>query len=235
MGEGESIVKQQRGLPVRFVQILTDMNASDTVLQRAASRDCGDCTYCCTWMGVEPLAKRAGTPCPHLSGLIVDFEKKEHRTRGGCAIYAQQEQPSDCRNFYCTWRLGYGRKHSRPDRARLVAQVAQTPNPDAKGLMWTRIEAYIEPDMYRAQHGQTLGAVEMVTELAQAGWVVRVFLAEGLNDPPLQLLNDDVIGVVMKRGHPEEKDAMEWCHSRGRRLILVDEIKKEKPCDGETS
>ena len=56
-------------------------------------RTCGDCTACCSRLPIPagivgPVAKPAGTPCPHLCS-------------GGCAIYALR--PQICADFRCAW------------------------------------------------------------------------------------------------------------------------------------
>lgn len=52
---------------------------------------CGDCTACCTVIGVEELGKGNFCQCPHL-------------TESGCSIY--EKRPTSCRAYACVWRLG---------------------------------------------------------------------------------------------------------------------------------
>lgn len=50
---------------------------------------CGECTVCCTVMGIEELRKPPGVPCKHLE------------PGKGCSIYGFR--PQECRDFECLW------------------------------------------------------------------------------------------------------------------------------------
>lgn len=69
---------------------------------------CGDCTCCCTIMGVSTLEKPQYMKCYH--------EQK------GCAVYEQR--PEDCREYSCLWLLGMiGDERHRPDKIGLIFDV----------------------------------------------------------------------------------------------------------------
>jgi Fe-S-cluster containining protein len=56
-----------------------------------SSRECGDCTACCTVLEQVELRKPMRCAC-------------EHIVRAGCRIYA--ERPAGCREFNCLWLRG---------------------------------------------------------------------------------------------------------------------------------
>ena len=74
-------------------------------LQIVKPRSCGDCTACCTTMGVPELSKAHNSPC-------------EHNTGTGCGIY--DTRPQSCRAFECLWLQGHGLPEQRPDRLGLT-------------------------------------------------------------------------------------------------------------------
>lgn len=73
---------------------------------------CGDCTACCTSVGVEEINKPPAVACPHLCG-------------SGCGIYA--DRPHSCRAWSCLWRRGVltGGLDYRPDRLGLILDVTE--------------------------------------------------------------------------------------------------------------
>jgi hypothetical protein len=75
------------------------------VAQERTGRACGECTACCTVMGVAEVPTPFYTPCPHLHGA-------------GCAIYVKR--PGTCRDFYCEWLVGRFDAADRPDRLGLL-------------------------------------------------------------------------------------------------------------------
>ncbi len=80
-------------------------------------RACGDCTACCTVLGVSDLTtpKPKQTPCIHLD--------KEAR---GCGIYATR--PSSCVGFACMWLAGHPKLTGamRPDRFGVIVWYEET-------------------------------------------------------------------------------------------------------------
>lgn len=76
----------------------------------AADRVCGECSLCCTLLRVDPLAKLAGTPCPHLGVGGT-----------GCSIYAAR--PPICREYRCLWLRGGLAPEDRPDRLGAVLDL----------------------------------------------------------------------------------------------------------------
>lgn len=75
-------------------------------------RKCGDCTACCTLLGVSSLNKPKNTKC-------------EHQCKKGCAIY--DKRPEGCRAFECLWLRGAFGPLDRPDK---LGIVFSTTNPD---------------------------------------------------------------------------------------------------------
>ncbi|HEY1753714.1 MAG TPA: hypothetical protein VGG29_20825 [Caulobacteraceae bacterium] len=72
-----------------------------------AARRCGDCTLCCTLLGVEDLSppKPPAVKCAHVCSR-------------GCRVYASR--PRTCREFVCLWAQGAFPKRARPDRVGIV-------------------------------------------------------------------------------------------------------------------
>lgn len=72
-------------------------------------RACGDCTACCTALGVDELKKPLWAVCEH---VCVD----------GCGIY--EARPASCRGFECLWLKGwFGLDQHRPDKLGLIFQM----------------------------------------------------------------------------------------------------------------
>jgi len=80
---------------------LSEGPGSEERRSRAAERECGSCSLCCTVLRVDELDKAAGRDCPHQRG--------EH----GCGIYAKR--PQICRGYECLWRQGGLEDDERPD------------------------------------------------------------------------------------------------------------------------
>lgn len=78
------------------------------IQQAMEGRPCGDCTACCTAMGVSELDKPVGVPCSHLC-------------EAGCGIY--EERPVSCKDFNCLWRYGLLDAEHRPDELGLVFDI----------------------------------------------------------------------------------------------------------------
>lgn len=65
---------------------------------RASGRECGTCTACCTWLGIEELRKYTGEKCKHLRGPAYGTRR--------CGIYPGR--PKACSGYTCAWREGWG-------------------------------------------------------------------------------------------------------------------------------
>lgn len=83
-------------------------------LQVLNMRSCGDCTACCTVMGVQELGKAPGTSCVHLN-------------QTGCTIYSKR--PRSCQEYNCVWRQGHGLEEHRPDRFGVILSTTNKPLP----------------------------------------------------------------------------------------------------------
>ena len=71
-------------------------------------RQCGECTACCTLLGVPELEKARYSPC-------------EHDTGKNCNIY--EARPHSCRVFKCIWLQGLIPINERPDKIGIVWSV----------------------------------------------------------------------------------------------------------------
>jgi hypothetical protein len=117
------------------------------------SRRCGDCTVCCTLMGVpdlEPDGKLPGDRCSHACSR-------------GCRIYAAR--PTSCRQFECLWLQGGLPKPFRPDRVGIVFSVT----PDGEKIVGFYDEA--RPTAWHAMraHLTAMGLAGAVTLVGPAG------------------------------------------------------------------
>ena len=74
-----------------------------------SSRQCGECSLCCTVLRVDEIAKLGGTRCQHV------------RSGAGCAIHARR--PAICRGYECMWLRGKLRDKDRPDRLGAVLDL----------------------------------------------------------------------------------------------------------------
>lgn len=61
--------------------------------RRVIKRVCGECSVCCTIVGVASLHKPPGRPCVHMGPE-------------GCSIFGQPERPLECSRFKCAWLHG---------------------------------------------------------------------------------------------------------------------------------
>ena len=67
---------------------------------------CGECTACCTVLGVKALQKDDYTPCQHCTGT-------------GCGIYTAR--PAECRTYECLQL--HGKPEHRPDRLGVILEA----------------------------------------------------------------------------------------------------------------
>jgi hypothetical protein len=75
-----------------------------------SERTCGECTACCTNLGVSEIQKP-------------DFEDCRHQSAAGCAIYS--ERPLACMAYECLWLEGIlPDPEDRPDRLHAVFTAA---------------------------------------------------------------------------------------------------------------
>jgi hypothetical protein len=75
------------------------------VAQEECGRQCGECTACCTVLGVAEVPTPFYSLCPHQSATC-------------CRIY--DKRPGACRDFYCEWLVGALTEEDRPDKLGLV-------------------------------------------------------------------------------------------------------------------
>jgi hypothetical protein len=73
----------------------------------AKTRSCGDCSVCCTIIGVSSLEKPAGRPCIHLGPK-------------GCELFGSPARPPECSAFRCAYILG-AEWIDRPDECGIIA------------------------------------------------------------------------------------------------------------------
>ncbi|HTU25735.1 MAG TPA: hypothetical protein VMF30_10075 [Pirellulales bacterium] len=141
----------------------------------AANRICGECTACCTVMGVRELNKAPYQPCPHECGR--------------CAIY--ESRPATCRSYRCAWLLGSieGGEECRPDKLGLLLNRDQLAGRSITTVHQLRLGAAKEPDKKNLLHKISLempvvlieyetGRCEVISPDRQARASIRQLLEE---------------------------------------------------------
>jgi len=78
------------------------------VIADRSTRRCGECTACCTVLGVEELEKPAYTPCSQICGA-------------GCQVY--KNRPTTCRTYSCAWKIGALPDEFFPPRAGFIVDT----------------------------------------------------------------------------------------------------------------
>ena len=122
------------------------------------ARECGECTACCTALGIVALGKEAGCDCPHASA--------------GCGIYA--ERPDECRSYSCEWKKGKYRDEDRPDRVGIVVDNGVNHEFRRKfgvGAVVAR-ELYLKEE--RDSHTRSGVAINFMRRLQEDGKVIFV-------------------------------------------------------------
>jgi hypothetical protein len=78
-----------------------------------AENKCGECTACCTLLGVKSLQKD-------------DYVSCQHECAAGCAIY--QNRPKECGIYECLWLQQYPgfSERFRPDKLRVICDLAES-------------------------------------------------------------------------------------------------------------
>lgn len=71
-------------------------------------RSCGQCSECCTTLGVPAIGKAPGERCTAVE------------PKGGCLIYTSR--PTECQVFECLWLKGFSKPSSRPDRSGVLVE-----------------------------------------------------------------------------------------------------------------
>lgn len=104
-----------------------------------SDRRCGDCTACCTALGVPTLDKPAFSACSHLRSCPA-----------GCAIYASR--PAECASFRCGWLDGVGSNADRPDRSGVILSAT-----DSRSLGISYVQAHeVRPGAAETGRGRAL-------------------------------------------------------------------------------
>ena len=173
---------------------------------RAAERDCGTCSLCCTLLRVDPIGKPAGRDCVH------------QRPEGGCGIY--DSRPSICRGYQCLWLQGGLEDDERPDRTRGVVDLQTT----GIGLRLDIREA--EPGAFDKSPSLAAIAARYRTQMP-----VRITNASDMNDPdrPFRVLLGDGVEQhvsgdtieIYRNGMLEETRRQGWAERLGRRIAIA--------------
>jgi Fe-S-cluster containining protein len=74
-----------------------------------SNRNCGTCSACCTYLGVNSLKKHAGQSCQHIKNG--DPTKR-------CGIY--ETRPEACSGYQCAWRVGMFPDDYRPNDSGMI-------------------------------------------------------------------------------------------------------------------
>lgn len=94
------------------------MTSNEVQPNLVPGRECGHCTVCCYALPIDTgeMQKLSGAVCEHCTGRA-------------CAIY--ETRPSNCRGFYCAWRL--------------LPQLDDDWRPDRSGILVTPQSENIPP------------------------------------------------------------------------------------------
>jgi hypothetical protein len=87
----------------RRLEVLVDM---------PNTRQCGDCSLCCTVMAVGEIHKPSNVRCDKLTAM------------GRCSVYATK--PQSCTAFKCLWLQGLMPENLKPIKSRVVGDVNAT-------------------------------------------------------------------------------------------------------------
>ena len=96
------------------------------------SRQCGDCTVCCTLLEVAALKKPMGIECAHACNK-------------GCNTY--NTRPSECRKFRCGWLSGVGASGQRPDKSGYMIHISSVQNVGTIPIVTEFKRTSITPDI----------------------------------------------------------------------------------------
>jgi hypothetical protein len=101
------------------------MSQAPRIADLVPGRECGTCTVCCYALPIDTpeMQKGSGVVCEHCNGR-------------GCAIYAAR--PSNCREYYCGWRL--------------LRQLGPDWRPDLSGVLVSPQNENI-PDVFELREG----------------------------------------------------------------------------------
>lgn len=171
--------------------------------RRAAARECGACSLCCSVLRVDELGKRAGVDCVHQRG------------REGCAIHATR--PSICRAYECLWLQGGLEDAERPDRTGGVVDLETTGIGLRLGIREVRRGAFDESPALQAIAARY--REQMPVRISDAQDVMnpdrpfRVLLADGVE----QRVAGDRIETY-RDGVLVEQKRLPWAEWLGRRL-----------------
>ena len=174
--------------------------------RRAAGRECGACSLCCTLLRVEPLEKPAGRDCLHQCG------------EAGCAIYS--ERPEICRRYACLWLQGGLEDDERPDRTGGVVDLETTGVGVRLGIREAREGAFDASPRLQA-----------IAERYRSEMPVRITDADDVMDPdrPFRVLLADgvehhVAGErleVYRGGRLVESRRQPWAERLARRVSIA--------------
>lgn len=121
-------------------------------------RECGECTACCTVMGVPTLSKPPYSPCPHALPKV------------GCGCY--ETRPKECQAFYCFWML--------EDRLELMGI---TPPPGQRKYMLRNME---RPDRVGVMIDMTDKNSDFTKETGMGAFVARETKLGAFAEPDAQ-------------------------------------------------
>lgn len=179
--------------------------------RRAATRDCGPCSLCCTVLRVDELAKPAGRDCQHQ-------RPGDPGSGGGCAIHAKR--PPVCRGYDCLWLQGGLEDDERPDRLGAVVDV----EPTGIGIRLAIREAH--PGAYDASP-----ALQSIAARYRDQMPVRITDTADVDDPdrPFRVLLADgeehrVAGErteIWRDGERVAVRRLPWAERLGRRVAIA--------------
>lgn len=145
-------------------------------------RSCGDCTACCTALGVPELSKPATVRCPHVC-------------ESGCQRY--RTRPKSCRKFKCLWLEGAFDEEHRPDKTGIVVGAA------GPASLFARVVGQRPLTVFEAWEGafESAAGRAFLDGLSATQLVIKIFgeKARSMLGPPKLL--QEAIQFMQERRH----------------------------------
>jgi Fe-S-cluster containining protein len=191
---------------------MADLGRDPERERRAAGRECGTCSLCCSVLRVDELEKPAGRDCRHQRGT------------NGCAIHATR--PTICRSYRCLWLQGGLEDDERPDAIGGVVDLETTGIGLRLAIREARAGSFDESPKLQAiaeRHRSTMPVrITDTGDVNDPDRPIRVLLADGVEQRVagvrIEVLRDGV--AVESRGLPWLERLVRWLSLRWKAMRL---------------
>jgi len=182
---------------------MADLGRDPERERRAAGRECGTCSLCCTILRVDELSKAAGHDCVH------------QRDAQGCGIHTTR--PPICRAYRCLWLQGGLEDDERPDRTGGIVDLETTGVGLRLAIRETRPGAFDGSPSLQAIAERFRSSMPVritdVQDPMDPDRPFRVLLAEGVEQ---RVVGDRV--EVYRGGRLVESHDLSWIERAARRI-----------------